>query len=303
VEIHTRLRHGGGAAGWPVWRARDTPVPCALMKLALRGLVFDVHQAGPEGGRPVLLLHGFPQHSGMWELVTPVLHAAGLRTIAVDQRGYSAGARPAQVSAYTQAEAVADVLAVLDALELESAYLVGHDWGAMVAWQLAGRSPDRVRTLTAVSCPHPVTFYSAIESDPDQRERSRYFQLFRQPGKAEQVLTEDGAHRLRRLLTGVPPHRVAGYVEPLLADGALTGALNWYRAMSPADVAGLGRVGVPTTFVWGDADPAVGAVAAARCVEQVSGEYRFLPLPGVGHWVADTAPDALASAILERIGA
>jgi pimeloyl-ACP methyl ester carboxylesterase len=273
------------------------------MKLVLRGLTFDLHPAGPDSGRPVLLLHGFPQHSGMWDLVTPALHAAGLRTFALDQRGYSPGARPAEVAAYAQAEATADVLALLDALELDSAYLVGHDWGAMVAWQVAARHPERVRTLTAVSVPHPVTFAEVLAHDPDQRQRSTYFQLFRQPGKAEQVLTEDGGRRLRELFGGLPGERVEGYVAPLLADGALTGALNWYRAMSGADAAGLGKVPVPTTFVWGDQDPAIGPVAAARCVEQVTGDYRFHALPGVGHWIADVAPDALATAILERIGA
>ncbi len=117
------------------------------------------------------------------------------------------------------------------------------------------------------------------------------------------MLTQDGARRLRALFERLPDERVQRYLDPLLADGALTGALNWYRAMSPTDQEGLGKVGVPTTFVWGDRDPAVGATSAARCVEQVSGDYRFHPLPGVGHWVADLAPDALASAILERIGA
>jgi pimeloyl-ACP methyl ester carboxylesterase len=273
------------------------------MKLALRGLTFDVHLAGPEAGRPVLLLHGFPQHAGSWDLVTPALHAAGLRTIALDQRGYSPGARPTEVAAYTQAEACADVLALFDALDIESAYLVGHDWGAMVAWQLAGRHAERVRSLTAVSCPHPVTFFDTIATDPDQAERSRYFKLFQQEGKAEQVLEEDDQRRLRAMFGDLPAARVECYLAPLREPGALTGALNWYRAISQADVEGLGPVEVPTTFLWGDQDPAIGPVAAARCAEQVSGDYRFKALPGIDHWVVDAAPDALASAILERIGA
>jgi pimeloyl-ACP methyl ester carboxylesterase len=273
------------------------------MTIGLRGFSFEVHVAGPEGGRPVLLLHGFPQHSGMWDLVTPALHAAGLRTVALDQRGYSPGARPERVEAYRQVEAAADVVALLDALDLESAYLVGHDWGALVAWQVAGRYPERVRTLTAVSCPHPGTFFDAIETDADQARRSRYIVLFQQAGKAERVLDEDGQRRLRDMFQGLPDERIEGYLAPLREDGALTGALNWYRAITPDDLDGLGKIGVPTTFVWGDQDPAVGPVAAARCAEQVLGDYRFRALPGVGHWVADTAPDALASAILERIGA
>ncbi|HWB35234.1 MAG TPA: alpha/beta hydrolase [Rugosimonospora sp.] len=273
------------------------------MTIGLRGLDFEVHAAGPEGGRPVLLLHGFPQHSGMWDLVTPALHAAGLRTVALDQRGYSPGARPARVAAYAQVEAAADVVALLDALDLESAYLVGHDWGALVAWQVAGRYPERVRTLTAVSVPHPVTFFDAVENDADQAQRSRYVGLFQQEGRAERLLAEDDQRRLRAMFEGVAPDRVESYLAPLREPGALTAALNWYRAISPADLEGLGKVTVPTTFLWGDQDAAVGPVAAARCAEQVTGDYRFRALPGAGHWIADTAPDALASAILERIGA
>ncbi len=273
------------------------------MKIGLRGLSFDVHRAGPDTGRPVVLLHGFPQNSAMWDLVTPALHAAGLHTIALDQRGYSPGARPAEVAAYAQLEAAYDVLALLDALELDSAYLVGHDWGAIVAWQVAGRYPERVRTLTAVSVPHPVTFFDAVEGDPDQAERSSYIKLFRQPGKAEHVLEEDDSLRLRAIFAGLPDERIEGYLARLREPGALTAALNWYRAISPADLDGLGKVQVPTTLLWGDQDLAVGPVAAARCAEQVTGDYRFRALPGVGHWIADTAPDALAGAILERIGA
>src|SRR5690349_11961399 len=104
------------------------------MQVKARGLTFEVTEGGPEDGQPVLLLHGFPQDRREFDLLTPRLHAAGLRTYAIDQRGYSPGARPSGVGAYRIGEAVADVLGVLDSLGLESAHLVGHDWGAQVAW-------------------------------------------------------------------------------------------------------------------------------------------------------------------------
>ena len=273
-----------------------------VMNLAVRGLTFDVRLDGPEEGRPVLLLHGFPQHSGEWGLVLPALHAAGLRTIAPDQRGYSPGARPARISAYTQGEAVQDALALLDALDIDSAYVVGHDWGALVGWQLASRYPDRVRTLTAVSIPHPIAMADAIATDPDQQQRSAYIQLFRQ-SRAEQLLLDDGARRLRAMFAGCPPELVDSYVTPMLEPAALTGGLNWYRALSRADNDGLGPTPVPTTFVWGDQDPASGPVGASRCGNYVTGDYTFVVLPGVGHWIPDEAPDQLAAAILDRIGA
>lgn len=267
--------------------------------MAARGLTFDLHIGGPDGGEPVLLLHGFPQHSGEWDDVVPALHAAGLRTYALDQRGYSPGARPPAVEDYRMSECVADVLAILDALEVDRAHLVGHDWGALVAWHTAARHPERVNTLTAVSVPHPAAMSHAMSTDAGQRERSSYIGLFRQEGKAEQVLLAADAARLRRMLAGTG--RADEYVDPMQAPGALTAALNWYRAMSLADTTGTGPVAVPTTYVWSNGDLAIGAVAAHACRDHVTDDFEFVSLAGVSHWIPDEAPRALADAILARI--
>jgi pimeloyl-ACP methyl ester carboxylesterase len=271
-------------------------------RIDARGLTFDVHAGGAQDGPPVLLLHGFPQHSGEWTTVLPALHAAGLRSYALDQRGYSPGARPTEVPDYRIAECVADAVAVLDALGIDAAHLVGHDWGALVAWHLAARHPDRVRTLTAVSVPHPAAMAQALSTDPDQRERSSYITLFRQAGVAERVLLADDAAALRGLLAGVGAGLVEAYAEPMLVPGALTAALNWYRAMTNEDLAAAGPVGVPTTFVWSDGDAAIGRTAAEACAAQVTGPYEFVALPGVTHWIPDEAPASLAEAILARTG-
>ncbi len=273
------------------------------MRIDARGLTFDVRAGGPEGGPPVLLLHGFPQHSGEWDDVVPALHAAGLRTYALDQRGYSPGARPEAVEAYRLAELVADAVAALDALGVERAHVVGHDWGAVVGWALAAGHPDRVRTLTAVSVPHPAAVAHALANDPQQKARSAYMVLFRQPGKAETVLLALKATALRKLLSGAgDPARVGGYAEPMRAPGALTAALNWYRAMSRRDLAAVGPVPVPTTYVWSDRDVAIGRTAAEACAAHVTGDYRFVELAGVSHWIPDAAPGPLGEAILARVG-
>ncbi|MFF5171662.1 alpha/beta fold hydrolase [Micromonospora sp. NPDC000089] len=272
------------------------------MRVDARGLTFEVRTGGPEGGDPVLLLHGFPQHGGEWDAVVPALHAAGLRTYAPDQRGYAPGARPAEVDAYRLPELVADAVALLDALGVDAAHLVGHDWGSIVAWAVAAAHPDRVRTLTAVSVPHPAAFGYALANDPQQKARSSYMVLFRQPGKAEKVLLALKAAALRKLLSGVgDAAAVARYAEPMREPGALTGALNWYRAMSGADMKAVGPVPVPTTYLWSDKDIAVGRTAAEACAGHVTGEYRFVELAGVSHWIPDEAPAPLAEAILARI--
>ncbi|MEH0936917.1 alpha/beta fold hydrolase [Micromonospora psammae] len=274
------------------------------MRVEARGLTFEVRTGGPEGGDAVLLLHGFPQHSGEWDEVVPALHAAGLRTYALDQRGYSPGARPAEVAAYRAPELVADAVAVLDALGVDTAHVVGHDWGAMVGWGLAAQHPQRVRTLTAVSVPHPAAFGYALAKDPQQKARSSYMMLFRQEGKAEKVLLALKAAALRKLLSGVgDAERVARYAEPMREPGALTGALNWYRAMSNEDLGRIGKVTVPTTYVWSDRDVAIGRTAAEACASHVTGDYRFVELSGITHWIPDQAPGPLAEAILARVRA
>ncbi|MET0763247.1 MAG: alpha/beta hydrolase [Blastococcus sp.] len=280
-------------------------MPRELLQIDVGDLTFDVRADGPEDGRPVLLLHGFPQTSASWSAVTPLLAEANLRTYAPDQLGYSPGARPDEVDAYS-AQNVAQVTCdLLTGLGLPRADVVGHDWGANVAWTLAAWHPDRVRSLTAVSVPHPAAYTAAFRADPEQKERSGYIRLFWQAGKAEQVLLEDDARRLRRMLsgsdgeTGVPAEAIDEYVAVLSAPGALTAALNWYRAMSSATR--VDPVEVPTTYVWSDGDVAIGRTAAEACVNHVTGDYRFVELPGVTHWIPEQAPEELASAILDRI--
>ena len=275
-----------------------------LLQVDVGDLSFDVRADGPEDGRPVLLLHGFPQTSLSWAAVTPLLASSGLRTYAVDQLGYSPGARPAEVEAYALtnlAQVTADLITALGTPQVD---VVGHDWGANVGWALAAWHTDRVRSLTAVSVPHPSAFTAAWRTDPEQRERSSYIRLFWQAGKAEEVLLADGGRRLRRMLgteaeTGIPAEAVDEYVGVLSAPGALTAALNWYRAMSSATP--VDPVGVPTTYVWSDGDMAIGRTAAEACSRFVTGDFRSVELPGVTHWIPEQAPERLATAILARI--
>jgi pimeloyl-ACP methyl ester carboxylesterase len=280
-------------------------MPGELLRVDVGDLTFDVRVDGPEDGRPVLLLHGFPETCTSWAAVTPLLTRAGLRTYAPDQLGYSPGARPGEVEAYSMQNLAQVTADLMTALEVPVADVVGHDWGANVAWTLAAWHSDRVRTLTAVSVPHPTAYTAAFRADPEQRERSAYIRLFWQPGKAEEVLLADDARRLRRMLTGgeqdtgIPPEAVDEYVAVLSAPGALTGALNWYRAMS-SDTR-VDPVEVPTTYVWSDGDVAIGRTAAEACANYVMGDYRFVELPGVTHWIPEQAPEQLARAILDRI--
>lgn len=263
---------------------------------------FDALAAGPAHGRAVLLLHGFPEAATEWQEQLAALGAAGYRAVAIDQRGYSPGVRPTEVAAYRMELLTNDVLAVAASLGWSRFDLVGHDWGAMVAWQVAADHPDLLRTVTAVSVPHPQPFRDAIRHDEDQQRRSAYMRVFRQAGTAERQLLAEDANALREIYQHKPPRsRVDDYLARLAEPGALTAALNWYRAMHLNPPAG--RVAVPTLFVWSTEDVAIGSTAALATGEWVDGPYRFEVLEDVSHWVPEEAATALSRLLLAHLEA
>lgn len=268
------------------------------------GLRFAARTAGPADGRPVLLLHGFPQTSRCWAAQLEALAAAGHRAVAVDQRGYSPGARPDDVAAYRPEALVADVLAVADAAGMDRFDLVGHDFGGMVAWMVAGHHPDRVRTLAVASTPHPAAFRASYQAGrSDQHERSGYMRTFREAirGELEASLLADGAAGLRRVYAGLDPEAIEEYVAVLSQPGALVAAIDWYRSMSGQASAATPPSSVPTLYVWSDQDPALGREAAEATAALVTGPYRFEVLEGVGHWVPEQAADQLSALLLEHL--
>ncbi|MDQ1496175.1 MAG: hypothetical protein QOG69_2658 [Actinomycetota bacterium] len=172
------------------------------------GLHFRARNAGTDGGREVLLLHGFAQTSRCWAAQLGALAAAGYRAVAFDHRGYSPDARPKRVEAYKPAELVADVLAVAGALGFDEFDLVGHDFGGMVAWMVAGHHPDRIRTLTVASTPHPAAFRSSYrDAEGDQNKRSSYMRSFREAerGSVGHWIPELAADAFTKLLLHTSP--------------------------------------------------------------------------------------------------
>lgn len=263
------------------------------------GLRLDVRVAGPPDGEPVVLLHGFPQTSSSWTGLARLL--PDLLLLAPDQRGTSPGARPGPVEAYALPELVDDALAVVAATGHESAHLVGHDWGSQVAWAVAAAHPGRVRSLVAVSVPHPAAYGAALAADPDQQRRSAYLREFRAPAPGpEEMLLADDAAWLRATWEGAVPVDAQEETLARLRDGALHGGLQWYRAMR-RDIADTGAVTVPTTFVRGVGDEFVGEEAARRCGDHVRADYRYVRLAEVGHWVPDQAPEVLADVVLGQV--
>lgn len=265
------------------------------------GLSFDVLDQGPLGGDVVVLLHGFPERASSWSEVAALLHAQGFRTLAPDQRGYSRGARPTHRRDYRVSLLCADVAALVE-LVGGPVHVVGHDWGAMVAWTLASERPELVRTLTAVSVPHPAAFLRAATRST-QVLRSWYLALFQLPGVPERMAARPGGVMdafLRR--GGMRAVDVARFRAEVVDDGALPGALAWYRALPYLDRRTSGRaVTVPTTMLWSDGDHFLSRCGIEATERHVAADYELVVLTGVSHWIPTQAPQAAAEAILERI--
>ncbi|MEN1882719.1 alpha/beta fold hydrolase [Streptomyces mirabilis] len=264
--------------------------------------VFDAIVAGPPEGRPVLLLHGFPQTGLVWHRQIATLAAHGYRVVAPDQRGYSPGARPERPEDYRISLLVDDVVAISEELGWAAFDLVGHDWGGAVAWWTAHAHPGRVRTLTVVSTPHPGALATTLRTDQEQRERSHYMIDWRDTSTTEERMLAHDAQELRDLYAGkVPLDSAEAYVRHLSQPGALTAALNWYRAGRPDGA--IGVIDVPTLYVWSTEDSAFGPAAAQETGRWVKGPYRFETLQGVSHWVPEEAPETLSRLLLQHLRA
>lgn len=259
-------------------------------------------EAGPADGELVLLLHGFPQSKAEWKHQLAALGEAGYHAVAPDQRGYSPGARPSSVDDYGIDHLVGDALGFADALGAERFHLVGHDWGAIISWHVAARAPERLRSLSIVSVPHPSAMRAAV-ADPTsgQAEKSSYIPMLRAEGSAELFTANDGAG-LRGLFAsaGLTGDVIDAHLEVLLEPGAMDAACNYYRAFDFRE-ASLPPIEVPTLFVWSDDDVAIARAGADRTGEHVTGPFRYEVLEGVSHWVPEAAPEALTGFLLEHL--
>ena len=276
-----------------------------------QGLTFDVTDRGPVGGETVVLLHGWPQDQRAFDDVVPLLTAAGLRVLTVDQRGYSPGAVPRGRGAYAVSELVADVGALLDSAQVGRVHLVGHDWGGAVAWAFAERHPTRLHSLTVLSTPHHRAMARALRG-PDQLRRSWYMLAFQLPLLPELLL----GLQLRNVLagSGLPAPLAQRYAARFRQPGMAGGGLGWYRALGvletakvwdllrakPSAGSGEELIQVPTTYVWGSLDEALGREAAELTAQFVAADYRFVEVEA-GHWLPELCPDLVAREVLRRV--
>lgn len=278
-------------------------------EVATNGIRLQVLQEGPEDGPLVILLHGFPEHAAAWSVHSALLAGAGYRVWAPDQRGYGGSEKPERIADYALDVLAADVVGLIDAAGRERAVLVGHDWGAAVAWWVAARHPERVAKLVAINVPHPAAMRGYAGRSLAQLRKSWYILAFQVPVLPEALASRDDFRLLTRALTG--SSRPGTFTEDDLAQyrrawarpGALRSMLDWYRALlrHPPTTADA-RIAVPTLLLWGVHDVALERGLAQRSID-LCDDGRLVFFEEATHWVHHEEPERVHAAIAGFLGA
>jgi len=282
----------------------DTPFE--PLTIAANGLRFHALAAGPPDGPLLLLLHGFPETSHSWRRQIAPLATAGFRVVAPDQRGIGLSSKPAGIAAYRIDLLAADIVAIVQALGRKRAQVVGHDWGGAVAWHLALHHADTIERVAILDAPHPAVFGAYMKRHHSQRLKSWYMLFFQLPWLPEALLRANDFRRLAHALVAssrpgtFPDGDLAVYRAAWSQPGALTGMLNWYRALRlGAQVPRVDApVAIPVRVLWGDRDQALEpGLAEASIVRCTNGAvFHF---PDATHWLQHEEPERVTTLLLD----
>jgi pimeloyl-ACP methyl ester carboxylesterase len=280
--------------------------PWSHRQAVVNGVRLHFVEAGD--GPLVVLLHGFPEFWYSWRRQIPALAEAGFRVLAPDLRGYNLSERPAGVAGYRLSLLLQDVAGLIEHAGAERAAVVGHDWGGGIAWALAMRQPHRVERLAILNAPHPGAFRREL-ANPVQWLRSWYMLFFQVPWLPEWLLRAGNYALLERTLRREPANRlafpaedVALYKRALDQPGALTAALNYYRALLryPREIGRNAVIRAPTLLIWGERDRYLG-IGMTRHLERWVPGIRVERLPGISHWVQNDDPARVNHLLIEHL--
>lgn len=274
-----------------------TAIEAGTCTVQAGSLAFPVLDRGE--GPAVFLLHGFPDSRYLWRKQIPSLAATGLRVLAPDLRGFGDAPKPAEVDAYRVATVLGDVIGMADSLDIDRFALVGHDWGAVVAWLLAAHHPERVERLVALSVGCPGT--SGMRTF-EQLERAWYAMVFRFGEGVEELVRADDWYFLRQLTGGDGDQE--RYLQDLARPGALEAALNWYRAnfhlnFTPEAAPQIPPIRCPVLGVWSDGDRYLTEAGLRSSDENVEGAWRYERIDGASHWMMLDRPKEVSRLLVE----
>jgi pimeloyl-ACP methyl ester carboxylesterase len=278
---------------------------------AVNGIRLHYAESG-SGDNLVILLHGFPEFWYAWQKQLAAL-SEKFHVVAPDMRGYNLSDKPSRVEDYRIDKLVADVIGLLDHFGAKQAAIVGHDWGAGVAWAIAQKYPERVSRLAVLQVPLQAAWRANLTLK--QFMRSWYMFFFQIPRLPEWLIARQNFRAIERTFqekvgrkNSFTQRDVERYKEAARQPGALTGAVNYYRAnlfdrllvrKQTNDKQGDGRIQVPTLFIYGEQDFAI-IPATVRGLEKfIDADYREVRIPDSGHWVQNEAPEEVNAALLE----
>lgn len=264
-------------------------------QLTIGGLDFNVLVEGE--GPDVLLIHGFPDSNSVWRNQVPALVGAGFRVVAPDLRGFGESSAPPRRQDYKIEKFVGDLVAILDALDIEKARVVGHDWGAAVGWNLAINRPERVDRYVAMAVGHPAAY---AHGGIVQKLKGYYILFFEVPGVSEKAVAANDWWLWRRMLNY--DAEMPTWKEDLSRPGRLTAAINIYRAngglIIPRDYP---PVTVPAMGIWGEGDIALAERQMIASGEHVTGPWRYEKVAGGTHWLQLERPAEVNALLLDYL--
>lgn len=271
------------------------------------GLRFHCVSAG--AGPLVILLHGFPEFWYSWRHQIPALTRAGFTVVAPDLRGYNDSDKPEGVEAYRMGLIVEDVAGLIRVFGHARAAIVGHDWGGAAAYAFAMRHPEMTDRLSVLNCPHPDAFGCALrEGNLEQLKKSWYMFFFQLPSAPEELLSANRFRLLKRFAYAnarkgtFTPGALKAYAEAMAKPGALSGSINWYRAMFRGGLPPTReypKISAPTLVIWGTRDHFLGKELTRGMKRNFSGPFKVVYLPGVSHWVQQEAPGQVNKLLLD----
>lgn len=283
--------------------------PITHTTISVNGVRLHVAQSGPTQGKQVLLLHGFPEYWAGWRHQIPALAEAGYRVWAPDQRGYNLSDKPQGIDAYTLDQLAADINGLIEASGQEKVLLVGHDWGAAVAWWTALKYPHKLEKLVILNVPHPVVMSNTLKGNLRQTLKSWYMFFFQLPWLPETLLGANQANGATQMLRGsgkpttFSEEEITEYRQAWLQPGAFTGMINWYRALMrrQPQVPSSYRITVPTLMIWGVRDVALSREMAQPSID-LCDNGKLVFMEKATHWVQHDEPEAVNRLLLEFFG-